>query len=276
MLKKLLSFFILLISIQTLTLATTSSDKNICKICANNDPIQIRDLKNGYSQVRTKVGGSETYEIMNSTDAIIYKKMFNEGFKNLHKRAAEIKKQEMIKRENSKIVTKRIAILTSSGIYIALEENKNGEDFLVIDNQRALIANNLVNSQFRVPETITSKESSNNLVQNPTEWPLVEAYRIDCRDAYGKQVSYAEFIAKMEGLDNLFKIVYRLRDEYGVSYTDAQRLMNFRDDSHGFNPEYLLLPEEIGEKIYQKRLKIAENEFKNLKFPNTNKKSKIK
>ena len=283
MVRKYFLLLLAIFSIQNLAFASHKSyDLGSLKLCSNNDAIQIRNLKNGYSQVKTNVGGFETYEIMNSADAVIYKGLFNEGFKNLPKYLAEEQKQERIRIANSKLIVKRTAITTSEGVYIALEEDKNGDDFLVVQNQRKRIGKGLVKSQFkeRSKDNLV-KPSTNSLNQHPSEYPLVEAYKIvhfeDSRYiTYKKPRSYVEIISEMSDLDELFKLVFSLRAEYGVSYEDALKLMTFRNDNNNFNPDDLLLPVEIGEKIYQKNHKKFENEFKNFTYPNVSKKNASK
>ena len=82
-----------------------------------------------------------------------------------------------------------------------------------------------------------------------------------------KKRSYDEIIYSSIDLCDLFKVVYKLRVEYGVSYEDAQKLMTFGIDNRHYKPSDLLLPSEKQAIKYQKNHKETSEKLKNVTFP---------
>lgn len=272
MIKKVFILAIIILNVQNLTFAATvCSGKNSKERCyIKNEPVQVRDLKNGYSQIKVNIGGQTYYSIDRSYDALWLQHLFNEGLKYSQEMAAEEKKKEKIIKANAQIITKRVTVTTKNGIKITLEEDKNKDDFLVVNNKRTKIAHDLVNSQPKINNNksnfIQISDNSNPSVSVPSLSVTYTQELINSEKTGKKQKSYAEIVAENKDIDELVKLVYILRDKYGVSYTDAQKLMTFRNNSN-FNAEDLLLPTEISKNNYESSFKQSESKFKNLAFP---------
>ena len=82
-----------------------------------------------------------------------------------------------------------------------------------------------------------------------------------------KKRSYEEIIYSSTDLCDLFKVVYKLRVEYGVCYEDAQKLMTFGIDNRHYKPSDLLLPSEKQAIKFQKNRESTSEKLKNVTFP---------
>ena len=274
MIKKVFICAIVGLSIQNIVFAASTYSGKGATGQFTQEPIQIRNLNNGYSQIRTNIGGQTNYSIERSDHALMFQGLYNAALKALPQMAAEEKRQEKIHNANAKIITKKISVTAPSGVKISLEEDKNKDDFLVVNNKREKIAYNMVNQQPKTSnDTMTNSTNvsygtfQSASINVPKLYEIYKQEQINSLKMGKKQKSYVEVVAASNDVDGLVKLVYGLRDKYGVSYTDAQKLMTFRNDNSGFNPENLLLPVEISKNNYEKTLKQTENRFKNLAFP---------
>ena len=82
-----------------------------------------------------------------------------------------------------------------------------------------------------------------------------------------KKRSVVQIIEDSRGLCELFKLVYKLRYNYNVSFKDAKKLMTFGLDNGNYKPQHLLLPKEIAQIKYETFMKLTEERFKNIVFP---------
>lgn len=260
MIKKYIIFSFIILNLQCIAYADYKcSTKGVFTKCYLDGVhmLTVQNLRNGFCVVQENVGlgmgifaQTKYMTLLEAQDLINGSKAL---FNLLSELSKEEKKQAKIKQANSKVIIKILSIKTSNGINITLEEDKNNDDFLTINSQRTKIGSNLVNGKATTQYTSSIYERA-------------KAKRMQAVNNKRLPESYAEIISDLD-CNPLFKVVYSLRDKYGISYEDAQKLMKFRNDNSDFRAEDLLIPEEISKREYNKLLNEAEFPLSNITFP---------
>lgn len=263
MIKKIIIFSFIILNLQNIALAdykcSTRGTITNCYLDGLHI-MSVQTLRNGFCTVVDYtyiVGGIKMVtnsKVVSCLEAKNYIE-FSKGVMNeLSAIAREEKRQEKIKKNNEKIITKKLSITSTNGVKISLEEDKNNDDFLIINSKRTKIGSNIVNGQAKriYPTSIYERANAKRLEEiNKGKLP--------------KQ--YVDIISELD-CNPLFKVIFRLRDNYGLSYEDALKLMKFRNDNSDFRPEDLLVPSEIAKRKYEQNLKNSELNLKKLSFPN--------
>ncbi|MBR1754750.1 hypothetical protein IJ732_07945 [bacterium] len=270
--KRILILSFLILSLQNVTYGSTMkcSTKGTITSCYVNGKniVNVQNLQNGYAIVQTDVGLGMGMFAQISKMTLFEAKAYIDTMKELVTmegklieekiKKEKIKKQEelrleKIKKANEKIITKKVSIVSSNGINITLEEDKNNDDFLIINSQKIKVGSNLVNGKPTTQYTSSIYERAKQI-------------RMEAANNNRLPKPYAEIISGLD-CNPLFKIVYNLRDQYNISYEDALKLMIFRKDNSDFRAEDLLIPEEISKREYNKLLNEAEFQLSNITFP---------
>ena len=138
-------------------------------------------------------------------------------------------------------------------------EDGNGVDFLIINGKRIK----------KFAERIATYKEEHVYRPDPDNYKFenVIANEIQQDRISGKKRTYNEIVLSSAYLNTLFKLVYRLRIEQGVSYEDAKKLMTFGIDNGDYKPEDLLLPKERLSLQYNKDKQQAKEKLKDIKFP---------
>ena len=226
---------------------------------------RTKNMLNGYVETEACYNGFCYYDVMTSMRAKNYIYTIRReitGTYNL-KQALEDsyrweQKRKQIQQTNKSIIVKQVTVSTPKGEKISLQEDKNGDDYLVINGKK------VENIGQRIA---TFKDVVYN--PNPDAFQLEDVIAIAQReDTYkSKKRSYEEIIYSSYDLCDLFKLVYRLRVEHGVSYEDAQKLMTFGIDNRNYKPTDLLLQREKQALKFKKNRENAYEKLKNVTFP---------
>jgi len=265
--KKIFIFSILILNLQSYANADTlkcSTNGAFTKCYANGvNIINVQNLRNGFAVVQINYLGVDLGPLTGAYAdtqymSILEAKTLIDSIKYMYDTNAKlIEKEKQLakqKKANEKIIVKRLSIITSNGYTITLEEDKNKDDFLTINNfKRTKIGSNLVNS----------KPTNSN---QKSIYEIANAKRLEAIMNKNEPAPYLEIISKID-CNPLFKQVYKIRETYHISYEDAQKLMKFRKDNSDFYPEDLLLPNEIAERNYYKTIKELETNLSNTVFP---------
>ncbi|MFR1672496.1 MAG: hypothetical protein ACLSWI_06080 [Candidatus Gastranaerophilaceae bacterium] len=166
--------------------------------------------------------------------------------------------QERVRQANKSIIVKQVTITNSKGEKISLQEDKNGDDYLVINGKRVkTIGKNLVTEKGVVYDPYPESSQLENVIATAQREDIYKT----------KKRSYEEIIYSSIDLCDLFKIVYKLRVEHGVSYEDAKKLMTFGVDNRHYKPTDLLFPSEKQAVKYQKNRDDMNKKLKSVNFP---------
>lgn len=226
---------------------------------------KTKNMPNGFVETEACYGGYCYYDIMTPMRAKNYIYSLKEkiqGSCNMRQWLEEIKtqaqKEKQIKQANKSIIVKEVTVSTPNGEKISLQEDKNGDDYLVINGKKV--------------ETIGRGIATNKDVVYdpfPEKFQLENVIKIAQREDYYKteKRSYDEIIYSSRDLCDLFKLVYKLRVEHGVSYEDAQKLMTFGIDNRHYKPSDLLFPSEKQAIKFKKNRENASEKLKNVTFP---------
>lgn len=263
--KKFLIVLILTISIQFSALADDlqilqQGSKTIFKLKGIiYKTIETYQLDNGLVEIQVclpQISPWCSSEIMkplearNAIDAIII------GEREVYKFA---RKQAITEQQNKKKIVKQVSITTNKGKKITLIEDGNGVDFLIINGKRIK----------KFAERIATYKEEHVYRPDPDNYKFenVIANEIQQDRISGKKRTYNEIVLSSAYFNTLFKLVYRLRIEQGVSYEDAKKLMTFGIDNGDYKPEDLLLPKERLSLQYNKDKQQAKEKLKDIKFP---------
>lgn len=223
-------------------------------------------MSNGFVDTEACYGGYCYTEVMSPLKAKNYIYTLKEKIEascNMRQQFDEYRKQqqkqEQIKQANKSIIVKQVTVTSPKGAKISLQEDKNGDDYLVInDNRVETIGRGLATYKDKVVyDPYPEASQLENVIATAQREDI---YKINKR-------SYEEIIYSSIYLCDLFKVVYKLRVEHGVSYEDAKRLMTFGIDNRHYKPSDLLLPSEKQAIKYQKNYKNNSEKLKNVTFP---------
>lgn len=227
---------------------------------------KIKMMSNGFVETEACYGDFCHYDVMTSLMAKNYiytlKDIIKASYENkiwFAQQAQQEKQKEQIKQANKSIIVKQVVITTSNGEKISFQEDKNGDDYLVINGQRVEV----------IGRKLATDKNMYDYDPYPENAQLENVIaKAEQEDAYlSKKRSYEEIIYSSPLLGDLFKLVYKLRVEYGVSYEDAQKLMTFGINNKHYKPSDLLLPSEKQAIKYQKLHKETTDKLKNVTFP---------
>lgn len=227
---------------------------------------RTRNMTNGYVETETCYDGSCQYDVM--SPMMSKKNIYNVQsaiqnrcnlYKNLQTQMQYEQRQQQIKQANKSIIVKKVSITTNKGENISLIEDKNGDDFLLINGKSInKIGIGLATSKDKwVYEIIPDNynfENAMNIEESKNVWN-------------SPKKSYEEMVYTSNYLGDLFKVVYRLRVEHGVSYQDAQKLMTFGIDNRHYKPTDLLLRSEKQAIKYKQNTEKTKETLKNAAFP---------
>lgn len=226
---------------------------------------KTKTLPSGFVETEACYGGLCYYEVMTSMMAKNYIYTVKEQIEYSCIRQQQFseyrnqkQKQEQIRQANKAIIVKQVTITTSKGEKISLQEDKNGDDYLVINGEKQA---NIGRGIATYKNVIYDPYPEASQLENEIETAQRE-------DIYKSQKrSYEEIIYSSPNLCDLFKVVFKLRIEYGVSYEDAQKLMTFGIYNRHYKPSDLLFPSEKQAIKFQKNRESASEKLKNVTFP---------
>ena len=226
---------------------------------------RIKSMPSGLVETEACYGDLCHYEVMTSMMAKNYiytmKKQLEvlsaigQSFEEHKKQEQE---QERIRQANKSIIVKQVTVTTPKGEKISLQEDKNGDDYLVINGKRIeTIGRGIATYK----DVVYDPYPENSQLENV----IATAQREDIYKT--KKRSYEEIIYSSTDLCDLFKLVYKLRIKYGVSYEDAKKLMTFGIDNRHYKPSDLLFPSEKQAIKFQKNRESTSEKLKNVTFP---------
>ena len=226
---------------------------------------RIKSMPSGLVETEACYGDLCHYEVMTSMMAKNYIYTMKKQLEVIYaigQSFEEHKKQEQERKRiiqaNKSIIVKQVTVSAPKGEKISLQEDKNGDDYLVINGKRIeTIGRGLATYK----DVVYDPYPENSQLENV----IATAQREDIYKT--KKRSYDEIIYSSIDLCDLFKVVYKLRVEYGVSYEDAQKLMTFGIDNRHYKPSDLLFPSEKQAVKYQKNHKETSEKLKNATFP---------
>ena len=258
--KKIIILLLALVFIQGITWAKTQlSYKKI-----NNTTIfyskveaigtyKIVKMSNGFVEVEACFRGSCKYEMKTPMAAEAGIREFRREiqtyeyiYSEIKRGNEEAKQKEKIYNANKSIIVKKVAITSKTGDKIALEEDKNGDDFLIINNKRTAIGSHIASPSKDDDITYNLYPPQNYQLED-----VIKEAKYEDRNKTDKR-SYNDIIYNSYKLNSLFKTVYRLRVEHNVNYNDAIKLMSFGVDNGNYKPSDLLFPSEKQEIKYEK------------------------
>ena len=222
-------------------------------------------MPNGFVDTEACYGGYCYTEVMSPMSAKNYIYTLIEKIEhscNMQQQFDEYKKQqqkqEQQRQANKSIIIKQVTVSAPKGEKISLQEDKNGDDYLVINGERIeTIGRGIATYK----DVVYDPYPENSQLENV----IATAQREDIYKT--KKRSYEEIIYSSTDLCDLFKVVYKLRLDYGVSYEDAQKLMTFGIDNRHYKPSDLFFPSEKQAIKFQKNREITSEKLKNVTFP---------
>ena len=226
---------------------------------------RIKSMPSGLVETEACYGDLCHYEVMTSMMAKNYiytmKKQL-EVLSAIGQSFEEHKKQEQekerIRQANKSIIVKQVTITSPKGEKISLQEDKNGDDYLVINGKRIeTIGRGIATYKDVVYDPYPENSQLENIIATAQREDIYKT----------KKRSYEEIIYSATDLCDLFKVVYKLRLDYGVSYEDAQKLMTFGIDNRHYKPSDLLFPSEKQAIKFQKNRESTSEKLKNVTFP---------
>lgn len=226
---------------------------------------KTKNMANGFVETEACYGGNCYYDVMTSMMAKNYiytlrKEIttscnLQQYFVNLQ---IQEQKQKQIQQANKSIIVKQVTVSTTKGEEISLQEDKNGDDYLVINGKRVeTIGHGIATQKDVVYDPYPEVSQLENIIATAQR-----------EDVYKSQKrSYEEIIYSSRDLCDLFKLVYKLRVEHDVSYEDAQKLMTFGIDNRHYKSTDLLLPKEKQAIKFKRNRESASEKLKNVTFP---------
>lgn len=226
---------------------------------------RIKSMPNGFVETEACYGDLCHYQVMTSMMAKNYIYTIKEQLEVIYaigQSFEEHKKQEQerkrITQANKSIIVKQVTVTSPKGEKISLQEDKNGDNYLVINGKKVeTIGRGIATYKDVVYDPYPESSQLENIIAT--------AQREDVYKT--KKRSYEEIIYSSIDLCDLFKVVYKLRLDYGVSYEDAQKLMTFGIDNRHYKPSDLLLPSEKQAVKFQKNRESTSEKLKNVTFP---------
>ena len=226
---------------------------------------KTKSMPNGFVETETCYGDLCHYEVMTSMMAKNYIYTIKNQLEvicalgqSFEKQKKQEQERKRIIQANKSIIVKQVTVTTSKGENISLQEDKNGDDYLVINGKKvATIGRGIATYKDVVYDTYLENSQLENIIATAQR---EDTYKM-------KKRSYEEIIYSSTDLCDLFKVVYKLRVEYGVSYKDAQKLMTFGIDNRHYKPSDLLLPSEKQAIKFQKNRESTSEKLKNVIFP---------
>lgn len=251
---------------------TTSGNKTTCTLKGRTiGTVTTQTLRSGLVEVRSCALFCES-SIMTPLAAQDFVKQFKTMLYLMEDSAIQRQEQNKQIEANKKIIIKKVEIITKQGTKISLEEDKNNDDYFVVNGKRTKFSSYLATKTLNDMEMRTrggwSVESDISLRMGDNidiEKLISENQKMD--KLQNKKRSVVQIIEDSRGLCELFKLVYKLRYNYNVSFKDAKKLMTFGLDNGNYKPQHLLLPKEIALIKYETFMKLTEERFKNIVFP---------
>jgi hypothetical protein len=267
--KKFLLLLVSILFIQSIVQAdpiqcTQKGNKTTCYVAGKvATTATTRAMSNGFVEVETcnTMFPVCEYHIMSPLESQAFIRQVKSGVNSVNQMVIEQQKKE---KQGKATIVKQVSINTPTGKKVTLEEDGLGDDYLIINGERKLLDEKKFGNRLATyKEDIVYRQVPDNFY----ELKQVMAREQEQDKGRGINRSYEEIIYNSNELRGLFKLVYRLRVEEGVSLEDAQKLMTFAKDNGSYKPEDLLLLSEIQTIKFQKTYSDAYEKIKDIKFP---------
>ncbi|MCM1296845.1 MAG: hypothetical protein NC311_15005 [Muribaculaceae bacterium] len=234
--------------------------------------ITTKALPSGYVEVRTCNKLYCESQLMTPLAAQGYVNEIKGYLKLLETAAAQQAQQRQQYENNKNTIIKKVEIVTKQGTKISLEEDKNNDDYLVINGKRTKFSSYLATKTLNDVEMRTRGGYSVQIDTSQQMGDNIDIEKLICENQkmdklQNKKRSVVQIIEDSRNLCELFKVVYKLRYDYNISFKDAKKLMTFGLDNGNYKPQHLLLPKEIAQIKYETLMKLTEESFKDIVFP---------